>query len=70
MMRKSRLHQFAIILTLFFLVALLLPGCSKSVPGCDDEKTVKAVINTVSQDFKKGSGCNSRHGRSGHGTVG
>jgi hypothetical protein len=53
MVKKSGLHQFAIILTALFFVAMLLSGCSKSVPGCDDGKTVKAVINTVSQDFKK-----------------
>jgi hypothetical protein len=28
-------------------------GCSKSAPKCDDGKTVKAVVDTVSQDFKK-----------------
>jgi hypothetical protein len=30
-----------------------MSGCSKSVPNCDDGKTIKAVINAVSQDLKK-----------------
>jgi hypothetical protein len=28
-------------------------GCSKSIPACDNGKTIKSVINLVSQDFKK-----------------
>jgi hypothetical protein len=35
------------------LLLLLMSGCSKSVPKCDDGKTIKAVINAVSQDFRK-----------------
>ena len=47
-------HPKAVVITGFFAMLLILVGgCSKSIPGCDDGKTVKAVINTVSQDFKK-----------------
>ena len=35
------------------LIFLLMSGCSKSVPKCDDGKTIDAVINAVSQDFRK-----------------
>ena len=35
------------------LILLLMSGCSKSVPKCDDGKTIKTVINAVSQDFRK-----------------
>ena len=37
----------------FLMILILVGGCSKSVPGCDDGKTVKAVINTVSDNFRK-----------------
>jgi hypothetical protein len=48
------MHSKAVVITgLFAMLSILLGGCSKSIPGCDDGKTVKAVINTVSQDFKK-----------------
>jgi hypothetical protein len=43
----------AAITCLFTMLLILVGGCSKSVPGCDGGKTVTAVINTVSQNFKK-----------------
>jgi len=47
-------HSRIFVVTGFFIMLLsLVSGCSKSVPGCDDGKTVKAVINTVSEDFRK-----------------
>jgi hypothetical protein len=35
------------------LLLIMAGGCSKSPPGCDDGKTVKAVVNTISEDFRK-----------------
>jgi|GEM_PF-3043438 len=45
-------REFAIA-GIFVILLIFVSGCSKSVPKCDDGKTVKAVINTVSEDFKK-----------------
>jgi hypothetical protein len=51
---SKMLHSGVFVITCLFTVLLiLLGGCSKSIPGCDDGKTVKAVINAVSQDFRK-----------------
>lgn len=46
----SKELAFVVIFTMLLAVA---SGCSKSAPKCDGGKTVKAVINTVSEDFKK-----------------
>lgn len=35
------------------ILAMLLSGCTKSRPSCDDKKTVKAVIAEASETFKK-----------------
>jgi hypothetical protein len=43
----------AVIAGLMAMLLIMAGGCSKSTPGCDDGKTVKAVINTVSQNFRK-----------------
>jgi hypothetical protein len=51
---SKMLHSGVLVITgLFTVLLILLGGCSKSIPGCDDGKTVKAVINAVSQDFRK-----------------
>ena len=50
---SKKFHYTVVITGLFATLLVMAGGCSKSVPGCDDGKTVKAVINTVSQDFKK-----------------
>jgi len=51
---SKMVHSKAVVITsLFAMLLILVGGCSKSIPGCDDGKTVKAVINTVSQDFRK-----------------
>lgn len=43
----------AVMAGMFLIILILGGGCSKSVPGCDDGKTIKAVINTVSDHFRK-----------------
>jgi hypothetical protein len=51
---SKTVHTSAFVVTgLLAMLLILVGGCSKSIPGCDDGKTVKAVINTVSQDFRK-----------------
>jgi hypothetical protein len=35
------------------MLSVLVSGCSKSVPSCDDGKSIKAVVFSVSQDMKK-----------------
>lgn len=51
---SKMIHFRALVITgLLAMLLILVGGCSKSIPGCDDGKTVKAVINTVSQDFRK-----------------
>jgi hypothetical protein len=50
---SKKFHRIGIVLTGIFAVLLLtVYGCSKSTPACDNGKTVKGVINIVSQDFK------------------
>lgn len=47
-------NRTGIVLTGVFAAMLFaVYGCSKSAPSCDSGKNIKAVINTVSQDFKK-----------------
>lgn len=36
----------------FAILLFALQGCSKSTPACDNGKTIKVVVNIVSQDFK------------------
>ncbi|MEW6418470.1 MAG: hypothetical protein AB1480_10160 [Nitrospirota bacterium] len=36
----------------FAILLFALQGCSKSTPACDSGKTIKTVVNIVSQDFK------------------
>jgi len=51
---SNNFHCIGIVLTGIFAVLLLaVYGCSKSTPACDNGKTVKGVINIVSQDCKK-----------------
>jgi hypothetical protein len=51
---SKTVHTSAFVVTgLLAMLLILAGGCSKSIPGCDDGKTVKAVINMVSQDFRK-----------------
>jgi len=56
-MRHSRLGKrrtgISIPAGVFILILLLMSGCSKSLPKCDDGKTIKAVIYAVGQDFRK-----------------
>jgi hypothetical protein len=51
---SEMIHFRALVITgLLAILLILAVGCSKSIAGCDDGKTVKAAINTVSQDFRK-----------------
>jgi hypothetical protein len=51
---SKMIHVRVLVITgLLAILLILVVGCSKSIPGCDDGKTVKTVINTVSQDFRK-----------------
>ena len=48
------LCQRELVITGIFIFLLIFSfGCSKSAPKCDDGKTVKAVVDAVSQDMKK-----------------
>jgi hypothetical protein len=50
---SGKFHFAAIVLAGVWVIFLLLAtGCSKSVPECDDGKTIKAAIDAVSQSFK------------------
>jgi hypothetical protein len=47
-------HAVLLLMAGVFIMLLAgASGCSKSVSKCDDDKAIKAVINTVSQDMKK-----------------
>jgi len=51
---SKNFYRIGMVFTGVFAVLLLaVYGCSKSTPACDNGKTVKGVINMVSQDFKK-----------------
>ena len=51
---SKKFHSLGVVFTgVFVLLLLAVYGCSKSTPACDNGKTVKGVINIVSQDFKK-----------------
>ena len=58
MNRKVRLSKIfyrgeLVLAGVFIMLFVFASGCSKSAPKCDDGKTIKAVIDTVSQDLKK-----------------
>jgi len=50
---KLSKNFYGMVLTVVFAILLfVVQGCSKSTPACDNGKTIKAVVNIVSQDFK------------------
>jgi hypothetical protein len=50
---KNFLRKGMILIGIFAVLLIAVYGCSKSTPACDSGKTMKTVINMVSQDFKK-----------------
>jgi hypothetical protein len=52
-MKKDYIKKTCLLFLLPALLFLVISGCSKSTPNCDDSKTVDAVIDAVGQNMKK-----------------
>jgi hypothetical protein len=50
---QNFLRTGMVLIGVFAVLLVAVYGCSKSTPACDNGKTIKTVINLVSQDFKK-----------------
>ncbi len=51
-MKKKIGERVCLSFMIFICLFLVISGCSKSTPECDDSKTIDAVIHAVGQNMK------------------